>query len=223
MAWFARSFNSRVRKNEKFFIKIKRTNLKSDGNNFREAAAVARKICKEAYNNIVFKAFSGSSLTNPRRFFSYVKTKRCGNIGVVPLRENETIVISNAGKARVLNNQLCGVFTKKDLRIPKLTSLLSPEMPEINIDIESVKQLIKNLDPLKATSTDKLECQFLKLMTEELSAGMSLIFRASLQQVGIRNAWLDALISPLYKSGKTVSSNPKNYRPVNAVQKIIDQ
>ena len=114
------------------------------------------------------------------------------------------------------------MFTKKDLRIPKLTSLFSPEMPEINIDIESGKQLIKTLDPLKATGTDKLECQFLKLMTEELSVGMPLIFRASLQEVGIRNSWLDALISPVYKSGKTVCSNPKNYRPVYAVEKIID-
>ena len=50
----------------------KRTNIKSYWNNFQEAAAVARKTCKQAYNNFVFKAFSGNSSTNPRQFFSNV-------------------------------------------------------------------------------------------------------------------------------------------------------
>ena len=45
-----------VRKKKKFHIKTKRTNLTSDWNNFQEAAAAARKTCKEAYN-LVSKAF----------------------------------------------------------------------------------------------------------------------------------------------------------------------
>ena len=56
--------------------------------------------------------------TNPRRFFSYVKTKKCSNIRVAPLPGNETILISNDEKARVMNNQFCSVLTKEDFRIP---------------------------------------------------------------------------------------------------------
>ena len=41
------------------YIKAKRTDLTSDWNNFQEAAAVARKTCKQAYNNFVSKALSG--------------------------------------------------------------------------------------------------------------------------------------------------------------------
>ena len=89
-----------------------------------------------ASNNFVSKAFSRNSSTNPRWFFSNVKTKRCENIGVAPLRENGTIVISNTEKVLALNNQFCSEFTKEDFRIPKLTPALSPEMPEINSDIE---------------------------------------------------------------------------------------
>ena len=44
-----------------------------------------------------------------------------------------------------------------------------------------------------------VQSRFLKLMTEELSAGMISKFRASLQQVKTPNAWRDALVSPLYK------------------------
>ena len=128
--------------------------------------------------------------------------------------ENETVVISNAEKACVLNKQFCSVLTREDFRIPKLTSPLSPEMANINIDMKGVKQLIKNLDPFKADGSDRLQTQFLKLMAEELSAGMTLILTASLQQVEIPNVCGDALVSPLYKLGKTKRSNPENYRPI---------
>ena len=119
------------------------------------------------------------------------------NIGVAPLRENGTILISNIEKAHVLNNQFCTVFTKEDFRIRKLTSPLSPEMLEINIDIKCVRRLMKNLDLLKANGPDKMQSWFLKLMAEELSAGMTLLFRASLHHSKIPNALCDSLVFPL--------------------------
>ena len=73
---------------------------------------------------------------------------------------------------------------------------------------------MKNLDPFKASGPDKVQPRFLKLMADELSAGIALVFRASLHQAKIPNAWRDALVSPLYKSGKTDWSNPENYRPI---------
>ena len=47
---------------------------------------------------------------------------------------------------------------------------------------------MKNLDRLKTSGPDKVQSRFLKLMLEELSAGMTLIFRASLHQAKIPNA-----------------------------------
>ena len=132
-AWFTKACKSKVRKKKKLYIKAKGTNLTSDWNNFWEAAAVARKTCKQGYNNFASKALSGNSPTNPRWFFSHVKTKRCENIWLAPSCENGTIVISNTEKAYVLNNQFSSVFTKEDCRIPKLTSPHSPEMPEISV------------------------------------------------------------------------------------------
>ena len=60
-AWFTKACKSKVRidKNMYLYIKAKRTDLTSDWNNFQEAAAVARKTCKQAYNNFVSKALSG--------------------------------------------------------------------------------------------------------------------------------------------------------------------
>ena len=72
-AWFTKACNSKVRRNKKLYIKTKRTNLTSDCNNFQEAATVARKTCKEAYNNFVSKAFSGTQ--TPDDFSHMLKPK----------------------------------------------------------------------------------------------------------------------------------------------------
>ena len=96
------------------YIQAIRTVLTSDWNNFQEAAAVVRKTYKQAYD-FVSKVFLGNSSTNPRQFFSHVKTKSCENIVVAPLHENGTIVTSNTEKACVLNNQFCSVFIRKVL------------------------------------------------------------------------------------------------------------
>ena len=73
-------------------------------------------------------------------------------------------------------------------RLPKLTSPLSPEVPEININIDGVRRLMKNLDSFKASGPDKVQSRFLKLMPNELSAGMALVFGASLHQAKMENA-----------------------------------
>ena len=58
-AWFTKTCKSKVRIDKKLYIKAKRTDLTSDWNKFQQAAAVARKTCKQAYNNFVSKALSG--------------------------------------------------------------------------------------------------------------------------------------------------------------------
>ena len=52
-------------------------------------------------------------------------------------------------------------------------------------------------------------------MAEELSAGMTLLFRSLLHQAKISKAWCDALVSSLYKLGKNDRSNSENYRPIS--------
>ena len=101
------------------------------------------------------------------------------------------------------------MFTKEDFEIPKLTSPLSQQMPEISIDIEGVKPLMRNLDPYKANFPNKLRSLFLKLMAEERSAGLTLIFRASFHPAEVSNAWHD-VVSPSINQDRTTEAIHKN-------------
>ena len=51
-AWFTKASKSKIRKKKKLYIKAKITNLASDWNNFREAAAIARKTVNSSTNRI---------------------------------------------------------------------------------------------------------------------------------------------------------------------------
>ena len=64
---------------------------------------------------------------------------------------------------------------RKIYRTPKLTSPISPEMLEINLNIEGVKQFMKKLDPFKVKGPDKIQSRFLNIMAEERSVRVTLI------------------------------------------------
>ena len=53
---------------------------------------------------------------------------------------------------------------------------------------------MKNVGPFKASGPDNVQSRCLKLMANGLSAGMALIFRASLHQAKIPKSWCDAIV-----------------------------
>ena len=124
--------------------------MESDWNDFQQAVKLARKSCKGAYNNFVRKIIAPNSKQNPKRFFSYIKSKKNENVGVSPLLENGVIKITDTDKARILNKQFCSVFSIDDGVIPILNSRRSTTMEDIKVHSDGIRQLLKDLNPFKA-------------------------------------------------------------------------
>ena len=103
--WFNRSYRRIVQKKQRLFYKYKRTKEPWDWNKYREAAKKARNTCKSAYNNFVNKNFSSEHKTNPKKFFSYIKSKKQDNIRITSLRSNGDTFTADNDIARILNNQ----------------------------------------------------------------------------------------------------------------------
>ena len=78
-----------------------------------------------------------------------------------------------------------------------------------------MKKLLSELNPFKASGPDGVESRFLKETADELAPAIAHVFQASLQQSTIPNAWRHALISPIYKPGKSDKSCAENYRPIS--------
>jgi len=114
-----------------------------------------------------------------------------------------------------LNNHFSSVFSIDDQKSPVLNCPPFNEMPGIVIELSGVVKLMENIKPFKASGPDNITGRFLKETSNELAKGMTFLFQASVHHGDTPDPWRHALVTPLYKPGKTDRSNPENYRPIS--------
>ena len=65
----------------------------------------------------------------------------------------------------------------------------SPSMPEIDISTASVKKLLDNLEPHKASGPDSIPPIFLKELSNEIAPILQIIFQISLTTGQVLDDW----------------------------------
>ena len=120
---------------------------------------------------------------NPKIFFSFIKSKKCENIGVSPLRYSKgKLHTDDKVKANLLNRQFISVFSNDDAITPTMLSTRIPNMPEITVTINGVTKLLEKLIPYKASGPDMVSARFLKEVATEISPALT--SKALYQQTG---------------------------------------
>ena len=98
---------------------------------------------------------------NRKRFFFFIKSRKCENIGVSPLRDIKGKVhTADKENANILNTQFTSAFSNDDTITPSMTSTRSMSMPEIIISINGVKKLLEKINPHKAPGPDMASARF---------------------------------------------------------------
>uniref|UniRef100_A0A674JIV0 Reverse transcriptase domain-containing protein n=1 Tax=Terrapene triunguis TaxID=2587831 RepID=A0A674JIV0_9SAUR len=95
---------------------------------------------------------------------------------------------------------------------------------EAKIGKEQVKNYLDKLDVFKSQGPDKMHPGILKMLTEEISEPLAIIFEKSWKMGEIPEDWKRANIVPIYKKGN--KDNLGNYRPVSLTSvpgKIMEQ
>ena len=158
---------------------------------------------------------SGDFKQNPKRFYSYIKSKRQQSEGVSSLIDKNGFLQSESTKrADVLNDQFVLVYTREDIEsIPQKGSSPHTAMQRIMVTINGVAKLLRELNPHKATGPDCIPSFILKLAAEEISPVLTKIFQRSLDTVEVPLDWRKANIVPLFKKGDRHQAS--NYRPVS--------
>ena len=86
-------------------------------------------------------------------------------------------------------------------------------MSDIEVTVEGVVKLLKNLNPHKAAGPDDISPWVLKTVAEEIGSALTIVFQQSFETGIVPEDWLCANITPIFKKGdKTL---PANYRSVN--------
>ena len=86
-------------------------------------------------------------------------------------------------------------------------------MEDINITVNEVEKLLKELNPNKASGPDQLSPRILKELHHELAPSVTFIFQKSLDLGQTPIDWKHAFVCPIYKKGPR--HEPANYRPVS--------
>ena len=158
--------------------------------------------CWRAHDSYVANLLSDNPSNNQKRFYSYVKSKRCDNSRVAPLRREGRTHADPKTKAEILNDQFSSVFTREDTdSLPSMALSPYSDAPDITIEPNGVAKLLAKLNPHKATGPDNIEAKFLKIAATELAPAISLLFQVSLDRGVVPEIWKKAFVSPIFKKG----------------------
>ena len=153
-----------------------------------------------------------------------LKSKKCDQMGVAPLKHEGIIYSDNKTKAEILNKQFSSVFTvEPDGDLPDLGP--SPHSPVSHIQVQEkgVYKLLNRLKPNKASGPDGISTRFLKETASYIAKPLTVFFQATLNQGIVPDDWKSASVAPIFKKG--TGSNPANYRPISLTSvccKIIE-
>ncbi len=215
LPWLDQLIKRMCRKKARLFKKHKRTKKPSDKQKFLDYEKVTKKAIRQAHwqyiNNILQESLDKND-TKP--FWRYIKARRQDSFGVAPLKHNGTIHSDSQTKSEILNAQFKSVFTPvEDGEIPRLSGTPYPEIKPLQIDVNGIAKLLKNLNVKKASGPDNVSCKILYELADELAPVLCCIFNQSLELGELPQVWTDANVTPLFKKGNRHIAS--NYRPVS--------
>jgi hypothetical protein len=214
--WITGDLRRLTRRKRKAFIKARQSQDIKDLERYKKLKKETRKACREAYSNYMKNIVSEDQISNPKKFWGFIKGKRCDNMGVAPLRNSDGITYSDKDmRANILNSQFSSVFNQNENPDTIKDKGPSPynTMPSINITNTGVYKLLQRLNINKATGPDKISTRLLKTVALQISPTLTTFFQASINQGKIPEEWKTANVVPIYKKGDR--SSAANYRPVS--------
>lgn len=214
--WITGDIKRLSRRKKRAYSKACQSKDPFDFRRYQELKKTTRKACKDAYANYMKDIIGPDITVNPKRFWGYIKGKRCENVGIAPLKSNDGFTHSDGlARANILNRQFSSVFTHREdpNNIKDLGPSPYPAMPSIQITTPGVMKLLKNIKIHKAAGPDNISNRLLKTVATQISPAFTTFFQASLDQGHLPKAWKDANVVPIYKKGD--KSKASNYRPVS--------
>ena len=213
--WVNRKIKRLATKKQRAYNKARTTKCDADWARFKRLTKAQRIECRNAYNTYIMDIISPEIHQRPKRFWGFIKSRRCDNNGVAPLRGQDGMTYSDPkSKADILNKQFSSVFTQEPQdTMPNLGESPHPTMPDITIHTGGVTKLLRNIKPHKAAGPDNISARILKETADQIAPALSLVCQASLTQGCVPDDWKLANVAPIFKKGDR--SKASNYRPVS--------
>ena len=152
---------------------------------------------------------------NPNLYHGHCRRSLKTKQGVSNVEDkNGTLTENDAEAATALSQYYQSVFTEDDpsTPAPDFPSLTLEKLEDVVVSVDSVEEILMNLNPNKAAGPDEVESKLLKECAEEAAPILTQLFRRSMDEGEVPNKWKEAHVIPIHKKGnKAVMAN---YRPV---------
>ena len=218
LPWVNVSVRREIRKKERFFKRAKKTGNNIDFVKFKAQRKKVKHVIKKAHDDYVDSYILNDFGKKPKKFWKYIKAKRYSSTKIKCLTKNGQTYTETKDILNTLNTTFYEAFSRTNTpsSITDFSGQVNasfPDMPKIEISSSGIKALIDGLDASKAPGPDNISPRLLKLIPDEASRCLKLIFETSLRKSEVPHDWKKAKITPLFKKG--AKSDPKNYRPVS--------
>ena len=168
-----------------------------------------RKIRNNYEKNIAMEA-----KVNPKKFWSYVKSKTKIKQELPELITTEGTAKSDQEKADALNAFFASVFVKEPgENIPSLESRTVASLQDVDFNEDIILKKMKQLKIGKSPGPDQIHPRVLKECAEAFKKPLKKIFISSFESGKLPEDWKQAEVCAIFKKGSRKSCN--NYRPVS--------
>jgi len=212
--WINNHIKQITRKKRRLYNKARTTNLLQHWSAYRNIKKIVQRECRQAHNQYISDLLDPHSDRGHKRLWTYIKSKRKDTSGISSLVVNDTLYSKDTDKASILNSHFSSVFTREHLNGPtNLKTPLSSRSSDIQIHVEGVASLLRDLQSHKACGPDGIPPRLLKETANNVAPALTLLYKASLAQGQLPNDWKKSYVVPVFKKGSRTS--PANYRPIS--------
>jgi len=222
--WIGPDLKRLIKKQGKLYKTKKKTGDPYHKQRYLDIKHQVQKLTRQAYwtyiEDIVTPKEDDQKYTGMKRFWTYIKHKRNDNCGVSSLKSGGKLSSDPIEKANLLNKQFQSAFSSNatvtqnefDQIMPPNQDTI-PEIHDLNITLNGIVKLLKNLNSYKAAGPDNISPRVLKELASDIGPILLLIYRKSLHTSIIPDDWRTANVTPVYKKGPKFL--PENYRPIS--------
>ena len=226
--WFNGELKREIRKRDRFrkyALKFKRESDIAKYKKQRNRVNNLKKLAKERFetnlDNLIL-----SNAPNSKNYWKIMKmliksNKSSNNIpplqNIIKDEEFSDIVYEDSEKCDLLNKYfgLISKLEEENVPIPEFKEKTNTYIQDIYINQNEIIDIIKTIDPNKASGPDLISHRMLKICPKKVAVPLQIILNKSLQQCKYPSSWKIANVIAIFKKGD--SSLPSNYRPISLI------
>ena len=182
--WITKDLKRSLRRKKRLYNNYKRSGLTKDKQKYRKFQKMLKTELRKAQDEYIGSTLDCDLKEKPKKFWSYIKSKKQDQVGVPPLNVSGSVKTGSASKAEILNFNFRQIFTQEDLS--SMSRKGCRDTPPMDSPME---HLLKNLDSKKANGPDKLPTTLLKITASEIAEVVTFLFNQSYDYGELPEDW----------------------------------